>query len=289
LAALDVYPSNIREGLTMPLRQILSTVRSHPSALSANDRVVLEWMYRDKITQGDALEDIAYRLDDYNGDLIKPSYVEDNQTLVGLLGLWVRLGLKHPDSYLDAALRGTDGYWWFDVAPEVRKNAVEIGNAEGDFANESRAKMLFSNYQDYVVRSIEHAGMDASQSVAALCESNPMLDDIMQVMSSFPDARETLRKMFNRIENSPLTSWAITPALYFWLTLVSLCYLFSRGKVGRCCWPILLLWVLAFLSPINGYTRYVFAAELFSLLLVALCFLPRLETAVRDWRQSTRA
>ena len=275
LSVQDVYPTNVREGLTMPLRQILSVVRDHPSALSTDDRNVLESVYRDKTANGDALEDIARRMDDNKGDLIKSSYIEDGQTLIDLMGLWARLGSKHPGCYLDAALRSTDGYWWFDVVPTIRKDIVELGGAESDFANDERAKMPFRDYQDYVVRSIEHAHMDTNQSVAALCETNPMLDDIMHVESSFPAVRKALRKVCDRIENAPLTSWAIVPASYFWLTLVAFCYLFSRRQVGRCCWPILLLWALAFLSPVNGYTRYVFAGEVFSLLLVALCFLPK--------------
>ncbi len=277
LAVQDVYPTNVREGLTMPLRQILSTVRDHPSALSADDRNVLESAYKDKIANGGTLEDIVRRMNDHKGDSIKPSYIEDNQTLINLMGLWIRLGSKHPDCYLDTALQSTDGYWWFDVVPAIRENIVELEGAESDFANDERAKMPFIDYQEYVVRSIEHAKMDTNQSVATFCEANPMLDDIMHVESSFPAARNALRNVFDRVEESPLTSWAIVPAAYFWLTLIAFCYLFSRRQIGRCCWPILLIWALAFLSPVNGYTRYVFAGEVFSLLLVALCFQPRPE------------
>lgn len=272
----DPYPTNAREALSMPVRQIARTVQLHPADLSTKEREVLKSVYHDQVAGGTTIEEILGRYDDTSADYIKVDYI-DNKDVLALAKVWVDIGLRHPGAYFDAAVRGTDGYWYPFKKPRLEiKGAVVhtvcTTSPEEDFANNDMMNTKLKDLFTPTVKSLECAGVDTEQTFKDLWDDYPQLCELMSVRSAFPNARVKLENSIAKIEDIPVLSLFLAPGTYLWLMLFSFAYLFSRNHRGKNLWPILIIELIAWLSPVNGYTRYVLPIEVMSIIVLLLCF-----------------
>lgn len=278
MSAMDAYPTDSREALAMPARQIMRTLQLHPEELNTSVQSLVEEAYHDQISNGVRIEDIVSRYDSYNADPIKIDYVSGNDDFMkSYLHLWISLGVKHPGAYADAFFKGTDGYWNPFKSPHLEAYGTVIHTVctegpENDFANEGMRKRSLGTLFTPTVKSLESAGINTEQSFEDFCSNYPWLDELMQVKSAFPHARARLGVFLGSLENVPFLNMLLAPGTYFWIMLICLAYMFSRKKTGRYLWPILFIEVLAWLSPINGYTRYILPIEIISILMIGMCF-----------------
>ncbi len=277
LSAKDVYPTDKREALAMPTRQIIRTIQLHPEALTGEAEAVLNTAYQKKLSEGLTIPEIIGKYDDMNADYIKIDFVNDEGFLPRYLKLWISMGLDHPDSYIDAFLRGTDGYWYPFKNPHIEAqgriiHTVCTTSPDEDFANERMRQRQFKTLFVPTVMSLEHAGIDTEQTFEDLFPQYPWLEELMNVKPAFPKARASFGEMLAALENVPFLSMLLAPGTYLWIMLICFAYMFSRRKNGRHLWPILMIAAIAWLSPVNGYTRYVLLIEIYSILLTGMCF-----------------
>ena len=273
ISYMDVYPTNVRESLSMPMRQIMRSIQMEPDDLSKKEEGVLKGIYKDD-PQVDDIMAIVNRYQDFSADPIKTSYIYDNDLLISLVKLWFKRGLRHPGSYLDAAIRGTYGYWWLQIRPEMKAISTETTGAEDDFANEEMTDLPLERIFVPTVKSLEKNGVDTKKTFRLLQIEYPLLKEIMTVKTAFPKARNKLNKYIDALKSMPIISLFFAPGFYFWVLVFSLGYLFSRKREGRFLWPIVLMVAFACISPVNGYTRYVLPIELLSLIMAGICFIP---------------
>lgn len=267
-----ITQTNTRESLSMPLRQIMRSIQLNPNDKKVQNSGTLSYLYREEISKGEKIIDVANKYNVFNADFIKPDYIYDNTIIKSLAKLWLETGVKHPGCYIDAAVRGTYGYWWLEIEPEMMKISTELGKAEDDFANDGMKNVQLKNMFLPTVKSLEKKGISTEITFDDLQKKHPVLKDIMNVKTRFNSAREMLEKYIETLKKIPVVSLIFVPGLYFWIMIIAFGYLFSRKKDGKYLWPILLLEIIAWLSPVNGYTRYILSAEVISLLLICLCF-----------------
>lgn len=277
LSALDVYPTNTREAVSLPTRQIIRTLQVHPEDLDEETEAFLKSLYHDQVAYGTDIRSIIDRYDDYNADYIKIDYVTDDNFMSEFLRYWIRLGIRHPGSYIDALMRGTDGYWYYGQHPHLEANGIVIHTVctmgpEDDFASDEMLDRRLNSIFWPTVKSLEHAGMDTEQTFRDLCKDNPWLNDLMHVRSPFPGKRIVFGDYLAALENVPVLALVLAPGTYFFILIICLGYMFERKKIGRFLWPLILIEAIAWLSPVNGYTRYVLPVEMISLLLIGACF-----------------
>lgn len=277
MSIMDVYPTNIREAVSLPMRQVIKMLQIHPEELNTESEKILNSLYYEQISKGRDIKSIISSYDDNNADFIKVDFITDNNVIRALIYYWIHMGAKHPGSYADALLRGTDGYWYFGKNPHREKNgeiihAINTTGPEDDFANDTMIDKRLDALFLPTVKSLEFAGADTSKTFGSICKETPWLDDLMHVSSTFPSARVTFGIILARMENIPLVSLILAPGTYFFILLLCFAYMFERRKIGRLLWPIILIEVLAWLSPVNGYTRYVLPVAFVSILLIGACF-----------------
>ena len=277
LSFMDTYPTDKREALSLPTRQIIRTVQLHPEALTNDVMSVLDIAYNERLSYGYTMDDIISKYDDMNADYIKIDYVNDEEFLPSYIKLWITLGIEHPGAYIDAFLRGTDGYWYAMKNPHLEAQGVIIHTVcttgpEDDFANEDMRERRLDSIFTATVKSLEYAEIDTGQTFSDLFEQYPWLKELMSVKSAFPGAREKLGVVLAVLEEIPLVSMIMAPGTYLWLMLFCLAYMFSRKREGRFLWPIIMIELMAMLSPVNGYTRYVLIVEYYSIIMIGMCF-----------------
>ena len=270
----NVYPTNVRESLAMPTRQLIRSIQLNSAELNNDDRKIFEKVYIDNIKEGDSFEEIIKKYDDTNADPIKVSFIEDNNTLGLFIQEWWKWGVRHPGCYLDASARGTSGYWWPGQRMFHVVFATEISIVENDFANKDMVDKTPHDLSLPLVKSLEHNDRNTNVTLQEMWADYPELKEIMTVQSKFPLVANKIKDKIEKLVYTPGISIIFIPGTYTWIMLGCLGYLFSRKRIGRCMWPALLIIALACLSPINGYTRYVFSIELISLILIAICFIP---------------
>ncbi len=121
LAALDIPQPDTVEMLSIPLQQIARTFSEYDD-FSEEDLSLI-----DNVVSKNRMIEVYYPIySDPEKDLIRhegnQNYIKENKAEFALL--YIRLGLKHPDTYLKAWIDQTRGYWnsgydywrWIDAA-----------------------------------------------------------------------------------------------------------------------------------------------------------------------------
>ena len=125
---LGVGRSGVGEALSVPLQQIARTVKIHGVDRDNGDFQILE----------EVLPDIEQLGEKYNSGISDP--VKEGDTFLGRKfqkdplrygRSWLRLGLRYPNTYIDAALLQSYGYWYpdldyFNVTPIIVKNDIGL-------------------------------------------------------------------------------------------------------------------------------------------------------------------
>lgn len=102
LPALGVAPGSVREALSLPFQQTARCCIEHPEDLRPEERAAI-----------DAVLDYETIVTDYRAqvsDNVKNTYHGDSASLRSYLGVWLRMGLRHPLTYCEAALNACFGY-----------------------------------------------------------------------------------------------------------------------------------------------------------------------------------
>jgi hypothetical protein len=92
----------------------------------------------------------------------------------------------------------------------------------------------------------------------------------------YPEATEALRTALKAYaqfwSDTPVFAWLLSPAFYAWATFLCLLYLLLRNRSGLLLGvPLLLTLLIATLSPVDGYLRYVFGLVVALPLFMAFC------------------
>lgn len=102
LPAWGVAPGSVREALSLPFQQTARCCIEHPEDVSDEERAAI-----------DAVLDYETIVAQYKprvSDNVKNTYHGDREALAAYLGVWLRMGLRHPLTYCEAALNACFGY-----------------------------------------------------------------------------------------------------------------------------------------------------------------------------------
>ena len=217
-AVLHAEGGENQEILTVPIQQLTRTYKFNPEAFEPEDVATLH----------EILPEEALVL--YNPKLSDPVKVYfQNQTFAAdkskYIGLWMRIGLKKPLSYINAWLANSYGFWYPDTVIDVY-----TGNTVFTFT-----------YQDssYFGYEVEEPGFRDSKI--------PWLD-------------EAYRKLALEItqENIPIYSMLYSPGGIFWGIAFVFAYVLYRRKYHLVIpyLMVILVWLTVLLGP-TYLPRYV--------------------------------
>ena len=277
LKEADVYPSDMRESVGMPVRQIMKSLEKEPDTFSERDMAILERVYKERIEQGKTLRGMA-ESDDYDSlvnDYIKPPSLKNKQDMKDYFRVWADVGMKNPVIYSDEALRWSNAYWWPGYDPEmVYYPAPVISVKMFSDSYDMKNKQLKDYFYPLAMSLEEHPDL-LNRTIEEAMSGSRCLEHFLDVDFYFPDAANKLIAVTAKAEKVPVLSLLFVPAFYSWILLIGLAWCFSRRKqyeIGL--WPVLLCIIMACLSPANGYMRYALPVVLFSFIMLGICMLP---------------
>ncbi|MBR6709122.1 MAG: hypothetical protein IKL84_05530 [Clostridia bacterium] len=212
-AGLDIQPGRFTEALSVPLQQMARC--AYDNALDEDELAELQ-----KYIPHEVWRTYSSRLADQIKNTVDREVIKADP--LGLLSLWLRMGLRHSGCYLNAFLGLNIGYWYPDmVYPDTRT---------------------------------WHAYIE--------CDTKWINDEIrITDPNLWPEAREFYRGigLGANFEPIPLLDLLFKPGIYLWLTLTALAAsIYHRSRSAAFLLIFLSLsWLLQLFSPI-ALLRYVY-------------------------------
>ena len=219
--ALGFTPGSKREMLSIPFQQTARYICEHEEEINETERKTI-----DAVLVYDKIRD-AYQPDtrsDYVKNLFRESATSEN--LKDYFRVWAQMGLKHPDTYIQATMNNYYQYFY------PGKTRLHIYVAQ-----------LTQKYMDKINKSLSRIDKKISR----------------------PDKLQPLRNFYDYVtmmlKKVPGFDILFTPAVYSWVLILLLFWTISRRHRKATC-VILLPFIILMgnlLGPCNGfYGRYQF-------------------------------
>lgn len=210
--------SGNQEMLTVPIQQLARVYRADQDALSLEDKSILY-----EILPEEALNRYTPKVSDgVKIDFQNEAYERNPGRYIKL---WIRWGISHPFTYLNAWFMTSYGFWYPDAVIDVYR-----GNSVFTYTYED------SSYFGY---EVEQPGIRESKI--------PWLDELYRRMSL---------EIFQ--QKIPVVSMLFSPGFLFWLEAFILCYFWRRREYQKLIPYLLpfLVWLTVILGP-TYLVRYV--------------------------------
>ena len=211
---LGYTPGSIREPLSVPFQQTARTVRDFPDDVTEQEQAAI-----DRVINYNGL---AGNYDPDFSDPVKNTFRESAtaEDLKAYFGAWAAMGLRHPDTYLQAFLHNNYQYFY-----PGKTRLYLYDNAWSTV-----------NY-NYTNTKIEPLGKSFSQ----------------------PESLAAARSLHDRAmalsENLPVLDVLCTPALYTWVVILAFAWSLRSRKRNGIAWTVfpLVLLIANLFTPTNAY------------------------------------
>ena len=122
--------NKLNEMLAIPSQQIVNTYIKYGDELTKEEKDIIVSVFP---TEEISVYMLMYKPE--NSDMIRPLLKSNRISEMGLghfIKIWVQLGIKHPISYIEAALNNTRGYWYLfhEISGENSDRYIEYTNSQ---------------------------------------------------------------------------------------------------------------------------------------------------------------
>lgn len=226
LPSLGIKSGSISEALSLPLLQTTRCIDLRFDSLTNAEKDSLQ------APCSVSIEDLPKYYSIQISDQIKGRYSFEGSELSNYLKTYLSLGLRFPDIYTNVALAKTFGYWyppatdeftrfWYEYAPFT--TSIMSPSLEADTVNDK---------------------VDLSKTV-------------YEIHSIFPEVKADLRAIILDIANTPIGVLLFSAACYTWICLIMCTYQIAQKKPTLLVFvPIVLIFLICCISPLNGSIRY---------------------------------
>lgn len=237
----QITPGSTREMLSIPFQQTARYVKEHE-----NEVTELEQESISKILDYDHLAELY---SPNSADSVKASYNKyaDKQDLKDYFATWLKMGIKHPKTYIQAFLNNKYQFIYpvFDTA---------------QYYNYQNKEFYDLTYSTEMMESVNTSG----ESVG--------LD--LHYPKKFSNLRYFYEEFLENAWDYPVLSCFKTTAIYVWVILMWCMYAITRKhkKSFLCCIPILVQLLICMAGPVNGYYfRYMYPLAYCLPMVLLLC------------------
>ena len=222
LPMLGVIPCNKTESLSIPFQQTARTVRDHADSITAEERAAI-----DGVLDYDQLGEVYMAV---LSDPVKDTYHQrelptEEANLAAYKKTWREMFLKYPDSYVQATLGNSYGYYSF--TPSIQTQNGHTGMCFMLYRGEGNGVVVSETYQ-----------------------------------LQFPTVLEPIRKIVNMaaylVDAVPVINLLYACAFYFWGTLLLALYVLRRKQPRYLAvmLPVITLMIGCIGSSVNDCFRY---------------------------------
>lgn len=268
---MNVYPTNFRESCGIPTRQILRTYEVYPKKFTEEQKDNLEYFYRTGIERAGSLEALAIDNAPLIPDDVKPSFFNNSDEVRSYIKLWLQIGLRNPEIYVDQALHGSYAYWWIGYDAQKVYHAIPLPLLHSHFEEYDYENRLIRDFFIPIPKSVEGKEEILEKTMPDYLTQHGYVRELIYTTNAFEKTAENFQASMESLKSIPIISIVLAPGIYTWVIIFAFTYLFSRRKPGRVTWPILLITAMACVSPVNGYMRYVLAVDLLSIIVLGMC------------------
>lgn len=230
----DIAKGNMGDMLSVPLQQTARYLREHYDEVTPEEAEVLQ----EGFTIG--LNEIAGSYNPICSDPVKAYFqVHGSGYLKSYFKVWFRQLLKHPDTYIQAFLNHTYGYFYPDQ-------------------------------HDYLYDSLHQTG------VFFIGNSDKWHDDYLDIEFGISDdsGRKILRHFFYLVEKMPIFSMLFSAGFHTYILLGECMYLLAKKRKREMLFliPGLFVLLLRLFSPVNACVRYMLPIMAILPLTAAWCY-----------------
>lgn len=230
--ALHIQKGDAREALSIPMMQMSRVIKDAPQTLAPQDEAMLRALL--------PFDDMETLFDFRVVDSVKSEFQTQvfKEDLRGYIGLWVRLGLAHPNLYIRTFLELSLGYFYPDTMAGM---------------------FILTPYPLYIRQhGIDFDGLEPRSG---------------QYREPMAPAVEWLQNNVGRERNVPGLNMLLSVGFHFWVLLFCCIYLLYKkdyAKLG----PMGILvgvWLTCLASPVYSEFRYAFGAVMAMPFMVGYC------------------
>lgn len=222
LRVLHIPEGDIREALNVPLMQTALFIKEEYDDITEEEYLALQAVFDDDLVK------IGEYYDPVISDGVKAHFRQglDREAYRQYFSAYVHMGLRHPGIYVRALLEHISAY----IFPE-------------------------RYWTWYIYMDLDELGEEWKSPYLNVC-NDPA------------PAAAAMRQLYHRYtstwENFPALSLTTSPGAYTWvyLFLFALLFRLPDKKYLAAFIPILCVWGVSCLSPVNGYTRYFIPIEM---------------------------
>lgn len=232
----NISKGNMGDILSVPLQQTARYLREHPDEVTAEEAAVL----REGFTI--ELNEIANVYNPICSDPVKANFQThpDSAYLKSYFKVWAQQLLKHPDTYIQAFLNHTYGYFYPDQ-------------------------------HDYLYNSSHLTGF------FYIGNSDKWHDDYLDIEFGIQDSsfRKILQHSFYLVETMPIFSMLFSAGFHTFILLGECAYLLAKKQRRAILFlvPGLIILLLRMFSPVNAYMRYMLPIMAMLPVTAAWCFI----------------
>lgn len=230
-----IQKGNKADMLSVPLQQTARYLREHFDEVTEEEAAILQEGFTE------SLDVIAAAYSPVCSDPVKDHFCKQPSPdyVKSYFRVWREQFAKHPDTYIQAFINHTYGYFY----PDRHDYQYETANLTGVF---------FLGNSDH--RHDEYVDLDVAIS-----------DDT---------GREILMHFFYLTEKMPVVSMLFSAGLYTYILLGGCAYLLAKGKRRAIFFlvPQLFLLLLRIFSPVNASMRYMLAIMVTLPVMAAWCY-----------------
>lgn len=215
-----IEPGRVEEMLSIPLQQTARYIREHYDEISDDEKAELQKFF---------VEDIAIIGDVYRPEISDPVkgravFTGENGGAKEYLALWLRQGLVHPDTYLQALIHHVYRYFL---------PGKECWEGENDVV--------------YYYSLVGHDKWETEFLNIQFVMENGFLRNLLQQYATI-------------FEKIPFLALLYSPGFYTYLLFFMVGYLVDAGKFKEMVilLPVVVTFLGCLMSPVNGYLRYMF-------------------------------
>ncbi len=241
----QIEKGNTADMLSIPLQQTARYLREHYEELTEEEAKVLQEGFTVSLDQ------VAAAYNPICSDPVKENFQKHPNTayLKAYFRVWLQQLVKHPDTYIQAFLNHTYGYFYPDMHDH--------------------------QYDTLHYTAFFHIGNSDKWHDGHLDMEFAVEDDTM---------REILRHSLYLVEKMPLFSMLLSAGMHTYLLLGECAYLLSKKKRREMLFliPGLFILLLRIASPVNAYVRYIMPIMVMLPVTAPWCYIASHRTDVKQ-------
>lgn len=242
LPTSNIGPTNNREAFSLPIVQVVRCYDLRSDGFSEDELNLLQDLSSSKLDQ--LAKDYSIKI----SDSVKNAFWFEDGDLARFLKLYIDAGLRNPDIYLNTALAHSFGYWYPDATDRFSRFPYEYAPISPTNIPETIKSLAKTDQVDL----------------------NSILYDIN---SPFLPQKAALRSALTEAAQLPFVSLVFSAGFYIWT-----CFTLILATVRNCrnmipiAIPVLLMFLVCCVSPLNGSMRYALFFVFFAPILLGMLY-----------------